>query len=311
MTALAVAITDYLRVRRAVGFKLHEEERTLRAFAQFLGRHRLAHVTIARALEWATQAPGTDPRAAARRLTAIRGFTRYHHALDPRTEVPPIGLLPDPHRRPQPYVYSEQEVRRLLRATWRIAGARGWRRWTYWVFFGLLAVTGLRVGEARDLRIDDVDLQAGVLTIRGAKFGKSRLVPLHPTTRKVLAAYLARRARVWRTRSVPPFVFLSLRGRPLHHSLIHRVFYAASYHIGLRRPGDHHGPRLHDLRHRFAVQTLLRWYRAGEDPERQLPVLSAYLGHVSVADTYWYLTAWPALMHAAMRRVERRWEPTS
>jgi len=311
MSALAVAITDYLRLRRAVGFQLRETEATLRAFAAFLARHRVAHVTIARALEWATQAEGTDPRAAARRLTAIRGFARYHQALDPRTEVPPLGLLPDPHRRPQPYRYSDQEIRQLLRATWRVAGRRGLRRWTYWVFFGLLAVTGLRLSEACGLQIDDVDVQTGVLTIRGAKFGKSRLVPLHPSTRKVLAGYLARRARFWRTRPVPPFVFLSLRGRPLHHSHIHQVFYAASRQIGLRRPGDHHGPRLHDLRHRFAVHTLLRWYRAGKDPERQLPVLSAYLGHVSVADTYWYLTAWPALMQAAMRRLEHRWRPSS
>ena len=173
---------------------------------------------------------------------------------------------------------------------------------------GLLSVAGLRIGEARNLELHDVDLKAAVLTIRGTKFGKTRLVPLHASTRNVLADYLARRARRWLNRPVSSFVFVSGRGSRLDGGGIHRTFYTLSRQIGLRGPSDSHGPRLHDLRHRFAVRTLWRWYRAGEDAERRLPILSTYLGHVHVAVTFWYLSAWPELMREAMGRLERHWE---
>lgn len=169
-------------------------------------------------------------------------------------------------------------------------------------------MAGLRLGEACNLTPADVDLAAGVLTIRGAKFGKSRLVPLHASTCHVLAAYLARRQRHWAGRAVSAHLFVSSRGGRLDPGDIHRTFYALSRQIGLRGATASHGPRLHDLRHRFATNTLVRWYRAGQDPGRRLPLLSAYLGHVHVADTQWYLEASPALMRAAMRRLERRWE---
>jgi len=147
-----------------------------------------------------------------------------------------------------------------------------------------------------------------VVTVRDAKFGKTRLVPLHPTTRDVLAEYIARRERFWAARPVSSYLFVSNRGNRLDGAEIHRTFYALSRQIGLRGSGDSHGPRLHDFRHRFAVQTLLRWYREGDDPERRLPLLSAYLGHVHVSDTYWYLSNWPELMQEAMNRLEQRWE---
>jgi len=164
----------------------------------------------------------------------------------------------------------------------------------------------LRIGEACNLELQDVDLQGAVLTVRGAKFGKSRLVPLHASSCKALADYLARRERFLRGRHAS-HLFISHRGNRLDGGEIHRTFYLLSRQIGLRGLCDSHGPRLHDFRHRFAVQTLLRWYRAGDDTERRLPILSAYLGHVHVADTYWYLSAWPELMREAMLRLERRW----
>ena len=150
-----------------------------------------------------------------------------------------------------------------------------------------------------------------MLTIRGTKFGKSRLVPMHASTRRVLAGYLARRKRYWAARPVSSYVFVSNWGNRLDVGSIHRAFYAVSRQIGLRGPADRHGPRLHDLRHRFAVMTLLRWYRAGEDAEQRLPILSTYLGHVHVSDTFWYTGAWPELMREAMRRLEGRWEARS
>lgn len=196
----------------------------------------------------------------------------------------------------------------MLRAALRLPSNGGLRPWTYHCLFGLLSVSGLRLGEARNLELQDVDLRGAALTVRSGKFGKARLLPLHPSTRNVLADYLARRARWWAGRPVSSYVFVSNRGNRLDNSEIHRTFYALSRQIGLRGPSDSHGPRVHDLRHRFAVNTLWRRYRAGEDTERRLPLLSAHLGHVHVSDTYWYLSAWPELMREAMRRLEQRWE---
>ena len=150
-----------------------------------------------------------------------------------------------------------------------------------------------------------------MLTIRGAKFGKTRFVPLHASTCSVLTDYIARRQHHWAGRPVSSYVFVSSGGHQLDGGDVHRTFYALSRQIGLRRPSDSHGPRLHDMRHRFATHTLVRWYRSGQDPERRLPILSAYLGHVKVADTQWYLSGSPELMREAMRRLQHRWEDRS
>ena len=170
-------------------------------------------------------------------------------------------------------------------------------------------MAGLRISEARNLLTDDVDLKEGVITIRGTKFGKSRLVPIHPSTRKELSAYASRRDNLLARR--PATFFVSGRGTRLDSAEIRRTFYWLSRQIGLRGPSDSHGPRLHDFRHRFAVETLLQWYRSGQDVERRLPVLSTYLGHVHVADTYWYLSACPELMGLAVKRFEDYWEKQS
>jgi integrase len=180
--------------------------------------------------------------------------------------------------------------------------------WTYHCLFGLLSVSGMRLGEARNLELQDVDLTAGILTVRGAKLGKTRLVPLHASTCEVLANYIAKRQRHWAGRPVSSYLFVSSWGNRLDSGQIHRAFYALSRQIGLRGESDSHGPRLHDMRHVFATNTLVRWYRSDQDPERRLPILSAYLGHVHVEDTQWYLSASPELMREAMRRLEQRWE---
>jgi integrase len=172
----------------------------------------------------------------------------------------------------------------------------------------LLTVTGMRIGEARNLELRDVDLGTGVLTIRRTKFGKSRLIPIHASTRRVLADYIVRRDRLWAGRPVSSYLFVSNWGNQLSDGDVHQTFNALARQIGLRGQSDRRGPRLHDLRHRFAVMTLLRWYRSDVDVEQRLPYLSAYLGHVHVSDTYWYLSAWPELMREAMSRLERSWE---
>ena len=260
-------------------------------------------------MEWAQQDKTARPAEWARRLSFVRGFARHWSAHDPQTEVPPSGLLPYRPGRAHPYLYSNDEVRKLLQAARRLPSTHGLRGQTYYCLLGLLAVTGLRISEARNLQTEDVDLKEGVLTIRGAKFGKSRLVPIHPSTRKVLSAYASRRDRFLARR--PATFFVSGRGTRLDGAEVRRTFYFLSRQIGLRGPTDSHGPRLHDFRHRFAVETLVQWYRSGQDVERRLPILTTFLGHVHVADTYWYLSACPELMGLAVKRFEDYWEKQS
>jgi integrase len=195
----------------------------------------------------------------------------------------------------------------LLQAAKSLSSHHPLRPWTYHCLFGLLAVTGMRLGEVLHLRTGDMDWSEGILTIRDAKFGKSRLVPLHPSTRKVLAAYAKRRDSLFVELAGAHF-FVNRNGNRLDRGEVHRVFYALSRQIGLRAPSASRGPRLHDFRHRFAIQTLLRWYRNGEDPKRRLPILSTYLGHAQVTDTYWYLTGTTELLGAAGKLLEKRWE---
>ena len=311
MNTLAQAVQEYLRMRRDLGFKLKEAGKSLLSFVAFMRQHRSTHVTSKLALAWAQLPRNVRPAHWARRLSIVRGFARYRSATDPRTQIPPQGLLPFRPQRARPYLYSDDEISRLLRAAlvMRHRYERGaLRPWVFHCLFGLLSVSGLRLGEALNLELRDVDLQSAVLTIRGTKFGKDRLVPLHASTCQVLDRYLVRRSRHWADRPVSSYLFVSSWGSRLDGGDVHRTFYALSRQIGLRGPSDSHGPRLHDMRHRFATNTLVRWYQSDQDPERLLPVLSAYLGHVHVEDTQWYLSGSPELMREAMRRLERCWE---
>ena len=311
MNTLRDAVRAYLEMRRGLGFKLREAGKGLIDFVTFLEQRKASFITQKLALEWAQQPPDARPAYWAARLSFVRGFARYRSATDPRTQIPPMALLPFNPKRARPYLYSDEEIRSLLRAALRMPYRfESWklRPWVYYCLFGLLSVSGLRLGEARNLDLQDVDLKAAVLTIRGAKFGKTRLVPLHATTCKVLANYIARRRRHFAGRAVSSYLFISSWGNRLDSGDIHRTFYALSRQIGLRGIGDSRGPRLHDMRHRFATNTLVQWYRSGQDPERRLPLLSAYLGHVHVADTQWYLEGCPELMHEAMKRLQQHWE---
>ena len=307
MNSFSHAIEDYLALRRSLGFKLRDAGICLSKFAAFLQTRGAAHITVQLALEWAQQSQSAQPSTWAQRLSYVRGFARHHLASDPQTEVPSPGLLPFRPCRARPYLYSDQDIVRLLECALELPSSGGLRPWTYHCLLGLLSVAGLRIGEAIRLTLEDVNHQEGVLTVRGTKFGKSRLVPIHPSTQQVLAQYQARRERFLAGRSASSSFFITSRGNRLDIGDIHRTFYKLSRRIGLRAATASHGPRLHDFRHRFAVQTLLRWYRSGEDVERRLPVLSTYLGHVHVADTYWYLSGCPELMGQALARLEQRW----
>ena len=308
MNTLRQAVQEYLAMRRSLGFKLRKAGKLLPSFVKFLGEHDASYITTELALTWAQQPSNVQPTEWAKRLSIVRLFARHRSATDRRTQIPPPGLLPYRPKRAQPYLYSTKEIRALLRAALSLPARGGLRPWTYHCLLGLLTVTGMRIGEACNLELRDVDLRTGVLTIRSGKFGKSRLIPIHPSTRRVLADYLARRKRSWAKRPVSSYLFVSDCGTQLHDRRVRQTFYRLSRQIGLRGPSDAHGPRIHDLRHRFAAMTLLRWYRSGKDVEQKLPYLSAYLGHVQVDDTFWYLSAWPQLMREAMSRLERRCE---
>ena len=308
MTTLRKAVDEYLTMRRNLGFQLHDAGVGLLRFVTFMEKHRASYITQQLALKWAQQPSTVQPAEWARRLSYVRTFARYRSATDPRTEIPAEGLLPFRPKRARPYLYTDDEINALLRAALNLPPRRTLRPWTYHCLFGLLNVSGMRIGEARDLKLPDIDLKGAVLTIRGTKFGKSRLVPLHDSSREMLADYIARRECFFKRQSISSYLFVSSRGNRLDIADIHRTFYLLSRQIGLRGLTDSRGPRLHDMRHRFAVNTLLRWYRSGEDVERRLPLLSTYLGHVHVTDTFWYLTAWPELMREAMIRLERCWE---
>jgi integrase len=238
----------------------------------------------------------------------VRRFAAWRSATDPQTEVPPQGLLPFRHRRCPPYIYSDQEIERVVAEAARLPSSTGLRARTYSTLFALLSATGLRLSEALALDRDDVDLPGGVLRVRRAKFGKSRFVPVHVSTRDALREYARDRDRLLRRPTTPAFL-VSERGTRLSGWNARRTFVRVSRAVGLRpaTDGDRHGhgPRLHDMRHRFAAARLLAWYREGKDVERELPKLSTFLGHVHVADTYWYLEAVPELLRLATDRLVR------
>lgn len=310
MNTLTEAIHEYVGMRQSLGFKLLQVEAWLKDFAIFMDTNGKTWVTSELALKWAIQPIGAQPGHWAKRLTAVRGFARYRSAMDARTEIPEPGLLANRQRRAKPYLYSENEISNLLAAASTLKSNSGLRGQTYYCLFGLLAVTGLRISEALALQRQDVNLQQGLLTIRGAKFGKSRLVPLHESTRGVLAQYARCRDAAF-DHPVAANFLLSEHGKALTASAARRTFRQLSVQIGLRGPEDRRGPRLHDYRHSFATETLLRWYRSGEDIERRLPALSTFLGHCRTSDTYWYISACPELMGEAARRLEQRWEQST
>jgi len=307
MKTVREAVADYLALRRGLGFRLKKHQRLLEEFVWFLEQESTSQITSRLALLWATQPKHIQPAEWAARLSVVRGFARYWSAIDATTQVPPDNLLPYRPRRAKPYLYSEEQIVQLLEAAKNMPAAHSLQPWTYYCLLGLLAVTGLGISEALNLRCADIDWSEGVLTIREAKFGKSRLVPLHPSSLKVLCDYAVRRNHLFASRHSGYF-FPSRRGGRLDEGQVRRTFYTLSRQIGIRGVLASRGPRLHDFRHRFAVQTLLHWHRTGEDVKRRLPVLSTYLGHAHVTDTYWYVTGTPELMEAVVEKLEKRWE---
>jgi integrase len=298
------ALDKYLRLRRGLGFKLQDEETLLPQFLQFLYERGVPYITTTLALQWATQPQNCLPAYWRSRLSMVRQFARFHSTLDNRTEVSPTGLLPFIYRRKNPYIYKDAEISSLIEAATHLPSPSGLRSATYSTLFGLLAVTGMRISEPIALDIHDVDLIRGILTIRDTKFTKSRLLPLHPSTCEALIKYTKFRDEIAPITASQSF-FISEKGSRLTHYSVRYTFVKISHEIGLRKPGEHHGPRLHDIRHTFAVKTLLKWYKEGVDVESHIPELATYLGHTHINDTYWYLSAVPELLNLAMMRLDK------
>jgi integrase len=301
MTALAEHVQNYLTIRRALGFKLRSEETLLREFVVFADAAGECTVTTEFALQWARRPASGSVNYLSRRLRAVRGFARYLHTLDAACEVPPLELLPASKYRPAPYLYRDQEVLALM------AAARGLRpelrAATFETLIGLLACTGLRIGEAIRLDRDDVDLQRRVLTVRDSKFGKSREVLLHHSTVRALTDYANARDRLCPEVKDRSF-FITTRGSRFCHPTFQQPFRALLKHAEIKHPSPSRRVRAHDLRHSFAVRTLLGWYRDGGDVAARMPLLSTYMGHVDPAASYWYLSAAPELLALAAERLE-------
>ncbi len=302
MSSLRDSLGDYLTIRRALGYRLERAEKLLAQFLDYLDEHGLERVTVERALDWARLPAGGDVSWWAQRLSVVRGFAAYLNSLDPAHQVPPAELLPRRSRRATPYLYSDEEILALIDAA---AGLRfPLRAATYQTLIGLLAVTGMRVGEAIRLDRSDLDLDRGVITVRDSKFGKSRELPLHGSTVQALDAYLQRRDKLLPAASTEA-LFVSSAGSRLLYCNVSWTFLRLVERAGLRPRSASCRPRLHDLRHSFAVRTVLDWYRADTEVQARLPLLSTYLGHVDPEATYWYLSAAPELLSLAGERLER------
>ena len=312
MIALKQALSGYLELRRNLGFKLERDEMRLRCFLAFLESEKNSRITSQLALRFATRLESRSPLTVAGDLRAIRGFARYMIGVDPATEVPASGLLGRCRSRFKPHIYSAEEIRQLLEAARNHPSSEKFalKPASLYCLLGLLAATGMRLSEALSLRPEDIDWSESLLRIQKAKFLKSRLVPLQRSTLSQLRIYAKRRDEFFAERPLPPGArfFVTSRGSPYSYTYVNMQFRDLSRSIGLRVPGQRRGPRIHDLRHRFAITTLLRWYRSGKQIDQFLPVLSTYLGYRNVTGTYRYLSCTSELMKGAGKRLEARWQ---
>ncbi len=300
MTGLRETLAGYLDLRRGLGFKLARDEKLLEQFIGWLEHRGATTVTVADALAWATLPAGASPGWLRMRITVVRGFAAYLATLDPAAEVPPASLLPGGSHRAVPYLYSASDIAALMaQAIWLRTPLR---TATIQTLTGVLAVTGARIGEVIALDDSDFDPGQGMLLVRHAKFGKHRLLPLHPTTVTAVQDYRRLRDQVF-PRPVSEALLIFTAGTRLLNYNVSVTFTRLARRAGLAaRPGGSH-PRPHHLRHSFAVASLLDWCRDGGDIAARMPLLSAYLGHADPAGTYWYLHAAPELLAEAARRL--------
>ena len=302
MTALRGALAGYLQIRHRLGFAMPQDGRLLEGFVEFLEQAGADRITTELALRWARMPVHAHPHRWRQRLGVARGFARHLATIDPASEVPSADLLPGHRPRIAPYIYTEKEIAALMAAAERLRPPL--RAARHQTLIGLLAVTGMRPGEALALDRRDVDLRHGVVHVRAGKQKKQREVPLHPSTIRALRNYARLRDARFPEPSTPAF-FIGARGRRMPRQELNRTFTQLVREVGLEGRGARAKPRPHDLRHALAVHTLLDWHEAGEDIDRRMPLLSAFLGHVDPASSYWYLEAVPELLELISRRLEQ------
>jgi integrase/recombinase XerD len=306
MSTLSKELDGYLTIRRSLGYDLGTTERILRRFITFAEQEDAAYITSDLFLRWQETFGHANRHTWACRLGKVRLFAQWLHGIDQKHEVPPQALIPSRYRRARPYIYSDEEIRRIVETAATLPSINGIRPLTYSTLFGLIAVTGLRISEALSLDVADIDLEAGVLTLRRGKLGKARLLPVSDSTTVRLVAYAKERDQL--LGAPPEPFFVSDHGERLTDGSARYNFAAVCQTIGLR-PAEKfnrhgHGPRIHDLRHTFAVRTLVNWYRTDTDPSREMIKLTTYLGHANPAHTYWYIEAVPELLDLASQRAE-------
>ena len=297
-----IILKDYLAMRRKLGFKMKKHKEILPSFITFFRNQKDQYLTTKLALKWARKPKNTDPAWWTERLSMLRGFAAYWKTIDPRTEVPSLHILLPQYKRPTPYIYSNQEIAQILALAKKLPTKD---RDTYWTLYGLLLATGMRVGEALALDNKDVDLKQGVITIRDAKLNKSRILPLHVTTREILRQYVQKRSKQFAKSKELAFFMVSNGRRPSHYMAWNR-FKQILIEMGIWNPLHNRDPRLHSLRHTFAVRALTEFYRNGQDIDEKIHALSTYLGHKDIRCTYWYLTAVPELMGHVLSRLEKK-----
>ena len=303
-------VQDYLAERRRLGFQLKDSGQALMGFARYVDAlDQAGPLTLDVMIEWARQdQQGRHrPETWARRLKLLRPFARYLQQFEPETAVPDESVFGPIPGWLMPHIYRDREVVDLLAAARSLPPCGGLRSCTYETLFGLIASAGLRLSEALNLLDSDVDLPQDLLTVRQTKFAKSRLLPLHPTTVDALHRYRQVRNRYVPVTADTPF-FIGSRGRHLGCALsdrqVHRVFRQLCNQLGWKNRGVHDGPRIHDLRHTFAVRRVILWHEQGTDIDQAMLALSTYMGHAKISHTYWYLTAVPELMTLAAGKFE-------
>jgi len=304
MNKIRDCLVQYVATRRVLGFSFYEPALSLGHFVDFMQAEQAEWITSDLALRWSMQPCNVQRATWARRLGHVRGFARWMVAIDDRTEVPVQGLLSPRRRRNPPHIYTDKEIEDLLRAASALSSATGMRALSYSTLIGLMVATGLRPSEAMSLNDKDVDLNDGILSIRDSKFGKSRFVPVHESTRQALNRYFQERNKICRQRQDDAFL-INEHGRRLNAGSTRRMFVRLSQATGLRPTSQDgrygRGPRLQDFRHTFATNRMVQWYHEGKNVTLELPKLSTYLGHVDVGLTYWYVEAVPELLDLASK----------
>ncbi len=306
MKTLTERLYEYLEIRRALGYDLSFTERVMKKFTAYADERNAEHITSALFKDWKRDYGAADTNTWSARVSMVRKFATWLRGIDGKSEIPPRDIAIGKPKRSKPYIYSEQQIRDIVAEAARLPSEYGFRGLTASTLFGLIAVTGLRINEALGLQKDHIDLSAGTLEILKSKSGSERCLPLSPSTVDRLGQYLELRRHITGLNSGP--IFVRHTGAPLGDCGARYTFAQVGRRLGHRNPAGYKrhgvGPRIHDLRHTFAVHTIISWYKAGVDVDQEMYKLSAFLGHKKPVHTYWYIEAVPELMQLAAKRSE-------